>query len=403
MDELAARIQACIERNRDEILNFLSEYIQQDSTNPALGENCAPYACHEWLADRLERMQLFDKVDFWKLDGGFSNVVAVKTGEGEPLMFAAHSDTVPVTEAQLAAWNREAGPLSGLVKDGNIYGRGASDMKSGLAVLLAAFKRRAMENRIPRRGIWFVGTCDEEASGLGARAALNQIHGRVSALLIGEPTAGEIGLAAKGCIWLKLRGSGRTSHGAYPERGVDAIGHLTAVVDGICAAYFSGEAAHPLLGRATCTLTQISGGIKANMVADRAEAMLDIRTLPCMAHGTLLNGIRKLCADYCAAHPGFAVEMEIENLRPPVETEPNSPLAACLRACIQEAQSVPARETGTAFFSDASILRDLGVQDIILFGPGDPTLAHVPNEYVELEACEWALSIVNRVLDQFCG
>lgn len=373
---------------------LLARMIAIDTQNPGGSER----KLAETIADELRNVPC--RCWIQPVDGGRrANVFAHIEGWSEEgaLVLNGHLDTVP----NGGMWAEN--PQRACIQNGRMYGRGASDMKSGLAVLLAAFKRRAMENRIPRRGIWFVGTCDEEASGLGARAALNQIHGRVSALLIGEPTAGEIGLAAKGCIWLKLRGSGRTSHGAYPERGVDAIGHLTAVVDGIRAAYFSGEAAHPLLGRATCTLTQISGGIKANMVADRAEAMLDIRTLPCMAHGTLLNGIRKLCADYCAAHPGFAVEMEIENLRPPVETEPNYPLAACLRACIQETQSVPARETGTAFFSDASILRDLGVQDIILFGPGDPTLAHVPNEYVELEACEWALSIVNRVLDQFCG
>lgn len=168
MDELAAKIQACIERNREEILGFLSEYIQQDSTNPALGENCAPYACHAWLANRLERMEVFDKVDFWKLDGGFSNVVAVKDGEGEPLMFAAHSDTVPVTDVQMAAWKQETGPLSGQIKDGNIYGRGASDMKAGGAAVAMAMHVLKELGLKPRRPVYLTYVMSEENGGRAA-------------------------------------------------------------------------------------------------------------------------------------------------------------------------------------------------------------------------------------------
>lgn len=194
---------------------LLARMIAIDTQNPGGSER----KLAETIADELRNVPC--RCWIQPVDGGRrANVFAHIEGWSEEgaLVLNGHLDTVP----NGGMWAEN--PQRACIQNGRMYGRGASDMKSGLAVLLAAFKRRAMENRIPRRGIWFVGTCDEEASGLGARAALNQIHGRVSALLIGEPTAGEIGLAAKGCIWLKLRGSGRTSHGAYPERGVDAIG-----------------------------------------------------------------------------------------------------------------------------------------------------------------------------------
>ena len=151
---------------------------------------------------------------------GRANVLARipgRTHTKAPLL-NGHLDTVP----HGGGWSSSAGAAT--QRDGKIYGRGASDMKSGLAALLYAFWDFARSGKAPRRDVLFAGICDEESGGLGACALAESgaLNG-VSSIVIGEPTELGMGLAAKGCLWLRLQVRGRTSHGAYPQRGINAI------------------------------------------------------------------------------------------------------------------------------------------------------------------------------------
>lgn len=189
MEYVVDRIKECIEKNKEEYINFLSSYIQKDSTNPALGENKDPYACHLWLKKKLESYNIFDKVDFWESGNNFSDVVAVAEGEGEPLLFAGHTDTVPVTDIQKEEWRKDAGPWSGAVIDGNIYGRGASDMKAGDAAPLMAMHVLHTLGIKPKRPLYFSYVMSEENGGreFGVDSIINRGY-KAKECIVMEPS-----------------------------------------------------------------------------------------------------------------------------------------------------------------------------------------------------------------------
>src|SRR5438552_6652624 len=145
MDELRNRVDSAIERRKGEIVQFLSEYIRHKSVNPDWEEGGTERPCMEWLRDQVASWQIYDKVDFWEVARDRPNVVTVLegTGSGRSLMFNGHSDVVPVPKTSLPRWNVD--PWGGQVKEGKIWGRGATDMKSGNAATIWATKVIAEE------------------------------------------------------------------------------------------------------------------------------------------------------------------------------------------------------------------------------------------------------------------
>lgn len=316
-----------------------------------------------------------------------ANVIARLVGKTSAgtLVINGHLDTVPSG----GGWSTD--PLTPVIRDGRVYARGASDMKSGLAAMLFAFRRYALSGAIPPRDIIFAGTCDEESKGLGASALMELPFMKdVSDIVIGEPTGNMLGLASKGCLWLRARVRGRTSHGAYPERGVNAIYwayEFAKAVEGLL-----GDASHPLLGPATATITGISGGVKANMVPDEAMILFDIRTLPSQNNEDFVAGARGLANKMELSTPGLKIDLSIENDRAPMETGADRPIARHLARSIEKVTGQACALTGSAFFSDASIFLKHRAYDVVLFGPGESACAHTPDESVSLtaykDACE---------------
>jgi acetylornithine deacetylase/succinyl-diaminopimelate desuccinylase-like protein len=134
------RVLAMIDDRRDEIVRFAGELIQQPSVNPDLEPNeAAERPAQEWLRDRLAEFGSFDEIDYWELAPNRPNSVATRTGSGggRSLIWCAHTDVVPVTGDQAAQWDG-AGPFSGEVRDGWLWGRGASDMKGAIAAYVMA-------------------------------------------------------------------------------------------------------------------------------------------------------------------------------------------------------------------------------------------------------------------------
>lgn len=409
MDELAARIQACIERNRDEILNFLSEYIQQDSTNPALGENSAPYACHAWLADRLERLELFDKVDFWKLDGGFSNVVAVKEGEGEPLMFAAHSDTVPVTDAQMAAWNREAGPLSGLVKDGNIYGRGASDMKAGGAAPVMAMRVLQELGLKPRRPVYLTYVMSEENGGreVGVDSIVNRGY-MAKECIVMEPSDN---LSIRPCIqgefYYAITVYGKSYHLASRQHTIYPRGYTVDTVPGKNAIELAIEIIEELqkmereLGLYVPHEMTEWGSTTFNISGIHSKGIFSAGAEECTITGSMLYnpsitqeeafGYFREAVDRAASrsfwmrkHPPKIELPYLLPAKPPVNTGMEHPLCRQLARATEAfgKQPVFEAELGT---SDANYLQDRGVSAVTM-GPGRNEYGvHGTDEYIPVD------------------
>lgn len=331
------------------------------------------------------------------LSGGRANVVAVRRGRlpGHGLMLNGHLDTVP--HGDPATWRTPPG--TPVVEGGRVYARGASDMKSGLCAALYAFRQYCESGAEPEHNVLFTGTADEETGGTGAQALLDAgwLEG-VERVVIGEPTGNALSLCAKGTLWLRCTLHGRTSHAAYPDRGVNAIDYAYALAQ-VAARHVKGHA-HPLLGEATCTMTQIDGGVKINVVPDACVMALDIRTTPDLSHDALIAAVRAEADALMRLTEGLLITLDVLNDRMPVAAAPDCGIARALSESYVAVCGEPIQQVGTAFFSDASVFLREKRLDAVLFGPGDSDEAHRPNESVDLRRVTEAARVYSKLLQQ---
>jgi len=363
------------QKQRELALKLLSDAIAIETVNPVGNERALADFIASYLRDTGCSVEV---VEFEK---GRSNVIAKLKGreKGNTLMINGHLDTVPF--GNLQGW--ESPPNRATIKDGMLYGRGASDMKGGLCAALYAFRQICLEGIEPNNDIIFLGTGDEESMGQGAKEALKSgIFDDVSRIVIGEPTNNEISVASKGTLWLEFTVNGKTSHGAYPWEGVNAAEIAYELFDKVNKLLISPT--HKYLSSSTCTLTKIQGGVKANMVPDICTITIDIRTIPSINHHKLLEMIDGIIVDIERLHSGSSVQYSILNNRMAVEIEADHPLIENLTQSIQYVRNAEPKLVGTGFFSDASIfLRDHYIPTV-LFGPGESSEAHKPNERLSL-------------------
>lgn len=386
-------------------VDFLKELLAVPSVNGRDDEGRAA----EFLCGFFREAGLEARVQ--RIDETHANVLAVLEGEDKAgdFVWNGHLDTVPYGKTE--EWASD--PALPCERDGFLYARGASDMKGGLAAMayaLCAYKRSG--KRVPVT-IRFIGTCDEEKGGLGAEAVLKeQLLGRPRGLLIGEPTGGLAGVAQKGCLWLEIRAKGRTSHGAYPKEGCNAV-EEGASLAGRIGDYVRGYA-HPVLGASTAQITRISGGIAPNMTPDACTILMDIRMVPgltadmvLLKAGELLeeqNRLRKQAADgSCGPAAEFKAEFSVLNSRRAVEIAPDHRMAVCLLESLA-ARGMDTGLTGINYFTDASVLaRDDLELPVLLFGPGEPDMAHKPNERLSLDRYRQSIRIYMDLIENGFG
>ncbi|MCI9584440.1 MAG: M20 family metallopeptidase [Clostridium sp.] len=386
-------------------VDFLKELLAVPSVNGRDDEGQAA----EFLCGFFREAGLEARVQ--RIDGTHANVLAVLEGEDKTNDFVwnGHLDTVPYGKPE--EWDSD--PAVPCERDGFLYARGASDMKGGLAAMayaLCAFKRSG--KRVPVT-IRFIGTCDEEKGGLGAEAVLKeQLLGKPCGILIGEPTGCLAGVAQKGCLWLEIRAQGRTSHGAYPGEGCNAV-ELGAALAGRIGDYVRGYA-HPVLGSSTAQITRISGGIAPNMTPDACTILMDIRMVPGLTADMVLLKARELLEEQnrqreqaaggeaCPAAE-FRADFSVLNSRRAVEIAPDHGMAACLRESLA-ARGMDTGLTGINYFTDASVLaRDDMELPVLLFGPGEPDMAHKPNERLSLDRFRQSIRIYMDLIENGFG
>ena len=364
-------------REKKEALDLLVQCIETVTVNPDGNEEGLAL----WLRDRIEQDGVSARVQ--PVAPGRANVIARLAGrsDGPALLLNGHLDTVPF--GNRANWRTDPG--TAVEKDGWLYGRGTSDMKSGLCAALSALLRLAREGFTPERDILFAGTADEETGGLGAMTLMNdESIGEISGILIGEPTGGALSVAAKGTLWLEFDIAGKSSHAAYPDEGINAVEVALAIYREVQSLVQENAKTHARLSPPTCTLTQLHGGEKVNMVPDRCVMTLDIRTLPGTAHDALIEQVRQMLAGR-ELQCGFRTDMRVTNDRMAVSTDEGDPLITSFSEVVREMTGQAPAMTASNFFSDASIFRRKWNVPVLLYGPGLAEQAHKPNERVELE------------------
>lgn len=376
-----------IERGKKSIA-LLKEILAIPSVNGADNEG----AVAEFIANYLKEKHIDAFVQ--QIDETHANIIAKLEGKSsETVVWNGHLDTVPYGSTE--EWNTD--PSIPVEKNGRIYARGASDMKSGLAAMVYLLGEIGESGEKPEQTILFLGTCDEEKSGLGAEKILEEIDlSSGSLLLIGEPTGCKLGVAQKGCIWAQLNISGKTSHGAYPEEGYNAVEYGMKIVCRIKK--WVTEYEHRVLGTATAQVTMIQGGIAPNMTPDFAEILLDIWTVPGISAEDVEKKIKKICREEVEETNGeVKFEVRIKNARRAIEIAEEERWLKEFKAYLKQ-NGAETEEIGINYFTDASILTKKESEiPVLLFGPGEPRLAHKPNEFVELEKYEKYIEILGEI------
>lgn len=346
---------------------------------------CQPAGNEAALVDFITQRYPNSPVQITRLDhspGRASLVVKLpgSTDSGS-LALVGHLDTVPVGDP--AAW--ETPPLTATIKDNSLYGRGAADMKGGVAAMLLALDGLLQNAQPLTHSVYFCFTADEEKDGIGAQALCqSDLIGDVSAMLICEPSRNGLGLSEKGAFWVRVSAVGVSCHASRPELGANALDALLVFIEQARQGMdFSVE--HPYLGRSTMSLTRLSGGTATNVIPAAAELELDIRTLPGVSHRALEEKLIEICIDIEAEHPQITLNLEIINNRPSLETEETDGLVLQVQQCAS-ALGIRLEKRGLHFYTDASqLIPKLGIPFVIL-GPGDDREAHTANEKIEVDS-----------------
>lgn len=319
------------------------------------------------------------------------------------LVYICHMDTVTLGDG----WDAGIPPLGAIVRDDKLYGRGACDMKGGLACAIAALihtlERVAACGELPRRGFSLICSVDEEDFMRGSEAAIDAGWvGSREWVLDTEPTDGQIQVAHKGRTWFEIEMAGVTAHASQPWKGADAVAAMAEVVCALRHA-FAELPAHDELGPSTITFGQIEGGYRPYVVPDHAKVWVDMRLTPPTDTSAATRMVEQAIAAAEAAVPGCHGSYTVTGDRPAIERDPGSPLLAALK---HVADDVTGADTAVGFFTGytdtAVIAGKTGDRNCMSYGPGSLALAHKPNEYVphaDIARCQQVLvALADNVL-----
>lgn len=398
------------------VLALACDLIRIPSPNPPWDERAVAEHLAQWLRDTGIDA---DVLGVEAPNAPHANVFARVRGTGQraPFVFCGHLDTVPPGEG---TWTR--GPYEAVVHDGRLHGLGAADMKGGVAAMAVAARRLAREAGLgqPLQGdLLLAFTSGEETRSRGARApARAGLLDGAAGIVIGEPTGNRVGIAEKGGIWVDVAVTGRTAHGSLPHLGANAVAALAELLVCLEAAVAStsdgmstGQAelrdavvrsADALLGSPTLTATGFDGGVAANVVPDRATAVLDIRLLPGQEGAAVLSGVRAVASEV-AARRGVQIEVTSPGERVPLAIPSDHPLANACAAAVERATGhVPVRMGLTGATDATELVPHLGLPFVIC-GPGHMAQAHQPDEWVSTRALEQAAEVYYHLARAMLG
>jgi succinyl-diaminopimelate desuccinylase len=415
------RVLAAVDGAADEIVAFASELIRVPTVNPP-GQAYEP--CARLIGERLDASGF--EVEYHPAEGCPEhtpthprlNVVGLRRGHAlrPTIHLNGHMDVVPAGQG----WTVD--PFGGLVKDGRIYGRGACDMKSGIAAAVYAAEAIRRTGVELHGSVEISGTVDEESGGFAGVAWLAERR-RLSAarqdfVIIPEPlNVDRLGVGHRGVYWFEVTTHGRIGHGSMPFLGASAIEHMGVVLDRIrrelAPALATRTTAMPVVPEsarhATLNINGINGGqpvdgMQTPCVADVCRAVFDRRFLLEERFDAVREEIVRLLGRAAADVPGLVWEMRDLMVVPPVRTPEDSPLIASLDRSVRRVLGRPAlRVASPGTYDHKHVDRIAGIRNCVAYGPGVLELAHQPDEWCGVDDLVNATKVIALSILELTG
>ena len=372
-------------------LDIASDLIRMDTRNPPGRE----VECAHYLGGLLAGAGL--EVSYHEFAPGRTSLVALLRGEGgeadkkKPLCFGGHIDVVPLGAAE---WS--VNPFGAEIADGRLYGRGSTDMKSGVAAFVHAAMTLAADGARGNADI-VLAICAGEETGCEGSSHLGRIGaiGEAGAIVIAEPTANYPFLGHKGALWLRVESEGVTAHGSMPERGVNAIYKAARAITKLEDFDFNVKP-HELLGRSTLNVGTVEGGLNLNSVPDRAAFTVDIRTLPEQDHAEIVSGLQ----GYLGGEGRIERIVDVGGVHTP-HSHPWVREVYELTGTVLDEEIEP---RGAPYFTDASALTPAcGHPPTVILGPGEMHMAHQTDEYCPVAHIRQAAEIYEALARRWRG
>ncbi|MDB6057326.1 MAG: Acetylornithine deacetylase [Verrucomicrobiales bacterium] len=371
----------------------LQQLIAIDSVNPdlvpgAAGERAIAAWCADWLVAH--------GFDVHRLEArpGRPSIVGIirGTGGGRTLMLNGHLDTVSVA-------GYAGNPFGGESRDGRISGRGAFDMKSGVAAIMVA-AARASAHRLAGDVIVTL-VADEEFGSIGTEEVLRNYT--ADAAIVAEPSDLCLTIAHRGFAWFEVELSGLAAHGSMPEKGVDAIAHAAFVIRALdeLRNRLNAAPSHPILGHGSVRVSMIQGGDDAATVAASCKLTIERRTLPGQTPDAVEAELHAILEQLRRTVPAFQFCLKRLVARAAFEANPAWPIVRVLSDNAARVLGRPASRRGEPFWTDAGLIFDAGIPCLLLGVAGGG--AHADTEWADIESVRQLTDIITGTITDFCG
>jgi acetylornithine deacetylase len=334
------------------------------------------------------------RVALQEVVNGRPNVVArIGNPGGRTLMFNGHLDVVGVEGMTHA-------PFDAFTTNGRLYGRGATDMKGGVAAMCAA-AWRAAQSRLGGE-IIICAVVDEEWQSAGTKGLIER-GVRADACIVTEPTRLAVAPAHKGFTWTEITFTGRAAHGSRYDVGIDAIRHAGLFLSQLDRLERQElvRHTHPLLGHASLHASNISGGSGWSTYPDQCVVTVERRTVPGESPEDAVREVEQALQRVATESPSVHGVVNHVFSQWPSDVAVDAPIVAALSSAMRDSDEAIAVE-GLSAWTDAALLNAAGIP-AICYGPGDIALAHSATEWVVEAEIERATRVLERLAREWCG
>jgi len=390
----AVRVMNKIAIDESTMLSQLKTLVSIESVNPSLVDGgSGEREVAEYIGVNLEKLGF--ETSYQTIDDNRWNVIGVLqgSGEGPSLMLNGHTDTVGIAGMEIE-------PLRPVYKDGRVYGRGAFDMKGGVAAMLAVGEAIVRSKQQMKGDLILAFVADEEYGSRGTEELIKKFT--ADAAIVTEPTGLQIVVAHRGFAWAKINVRGKAVHGSLHEEGVDAIvkaGKVLVALGELDQNFKRGQN-HPLLGRASVHASLIEGGSELSTYPASCDLQLERRTIPGESRESVTTELEDLLKSIRQQDSDFEAASEVFFDRPCLETKSDAPIVQEIVSSSQKITKETPELIGALWWTDAALLSDAGIPSVLFGSSGEG--GHAPVEYVDFASLIKTAHILTTTTVSFC-